>query len=367
MNTSTLQALLALSLIFGAVMLYLFLRSQRGGSAVALLRNERRLAEITAEISQTLVSSMNSREVLYLIVTRISEVFDGSECSIVQLGEGGQLGKILVKAANPNLRDSPLDLQAYPEIRQASESHELLFLPNAERGGTPCSVVSIPMSVHGVTLGVVHVQFSRVSSLLSESHRRFLRTMTAAGGNAVRNAQLFEEVEHKSRTDYLTGLVNHRSFQATLSTELTRARRHGHQLSVMIADIDHLKAINEKLGHVIGDSVIREVAETLRMSCRNADMAARYGGEEYGVILPETPLIEALQVAERIRERINESIYTGVGHVTVSIGVASYPTDALGKDELVRAAERAVLISKNGGRNRVSYFDAGLGADRHPV
>src|SRR5262249_11152798 len=155
------------------------------------------------------------------------------------------------------------------------------------------------------------------------------RMMSATGANALRNAQLFEEMEHKAKTDYLTGLLNHRSFQAMLSSELARARRHGHQMSLLLIDLDHLKTVNDNLGHVIGDSVIREVAETIRSNCRNSDIAARYGGEEYAVILPETLMIDAVQVAERIRERVSENIYTGVGHITASIGVANYPSDAL--------------------------------------
>ena len=357
--------MLAAAGVIAGTLAFLFHHIRKNTTMARLLREEKHRSDVVAEVT-TALSVFNNREILYLIAERISGIFDGSECLIVQVGEGGA-GKILVKSGHRNLRDAAIDLQAYPEIRQVNESRKLSFAPRAERGGVPRSVAAVPMLAHGSVLGIIYVEFQERRSSLRQTDERFFETMAAAGANALRNAQLFDEMEHKTRSDYLTGLVNHRSFNAMLSAELARARRHGHQLSLLIADIDHLKAINDKLGHVIGDSVIREIAETLRMSCRNADMAARYGGEEFGVILPEAPLVEALQVAERIRERVNESIYTGAGHVTVSIGVASYPTDALSKDDLVKAAERAVLISKNGGRNRVSYFDAGLNAGKRQV
>src|SRR5205814_1843095 len=103
--------------------------------------------------------------------------------------------------------------------------------------------------------------------------------------NALRNALLFEEAEYKSRTDFLTGLPNHRFFQSTLSAEMGRAHRHNHPVSLLIIDLDFLKEVNDQFGHPAGDSVIRATAETIRTTCREIDFAARYGGEEFMVIL----------------------------------------------------------------------------------
>ena len=128
-------------------------------------------------------------------------------------------------------------------------------------------------------------------------------------------------------------------------------------VSLLLVDLDHLKDVNDRFGHPAGDAVIREVAETIRMTCRNFDFAARYGGEEFAVILPETPLEGAIQTAERIRERISLIEFSGVGHITASIGIANYPVNALGKEDLIRVADRALYIAKNNGRNRVAYFN----------
>jgi diguanylate cyclase (GGDEF)-like protein len=181
--------------------------------------------------------------------------------------------------------------------------------------------------------------------------------MASTAANALRNAQLFEEVEHRARTDFLTGLPNHRFFQTTLSSELGRAQRHNHTLSLLIIDLDFLKAVNDRFGHPSGDLVIRTIGETIRKGCRECDFAARYGGEEFIVILPETPLNGAIQVAERIRERIGQEEFPGIGTITASIGVSNYPANALNKEDLIRVADQALYVAKNGGRDRVAYFN----------
>src|SRR5262249_14403591 len=203
----------------------------------------------------------------------------------------------------------------------------------------------------------IYVRSSRLGPILSDTNARFFEVMASTAANALRNAQLFEEVEHRARTDFLTGLPNHRFFQATLTIELSRAQRHNHSLSLLIIDLDFLKEVNDRCGHPSGDMVIRTVAETIRNTCREIDFAARYGGEEFTVILPETPLAGAIQVADRIRERIASEQFQGIGSITASIGVSNYPMNALSKEDLIRIADQALYIAKNGGRDRVAYFN----------
>jgi diguanylate cyclase (GGDEF)-like protein len=303
-----------------------------------------------------LLSSLNSQEFLYLIVKRLSEVFDGAECLIVRVNTGS-MAQILVKSDNPDLKDAEIERAEYPEVWQANETRDLLFVPHLSRGGVARSAVVLPMVANDSVLGTIHVQLTVKWHELKETDERFFRIMSATAANALRNAQLFEEMEHKAKTDYLTGLYNHRSFQSMLTAEMARAGRHAHPLSLLIIDLDYLKQVNDQFGHMAGDAVIREVGETIRSECREYDLPARYGGEEYTVILPETTLHEALELAERLRERIASRAFSGVGHVTASIGVANYPINALGKDELVRVADRALYDAKNNGRNRVSHFE----------
>lgn len=118
-----------------------------------------------------------------------------------------------------------------------------------------------------------------------------------------------------------------------------------------------MKEVNDRFGHPSGDSVIRRIGETIRSCCRDIDFAARYGGEEFTVILPETSLNGAVQVADRIRERIAAEQFPAIGSITASIGVANYPVNALSSEDLIRVADQALYIAKNGGRDRVSYFN----------
>ena len=122
-------------------------------------------------------------------------------------------------------------------------------------------------------------------------------------------------------------------------------------------DMDFLKEVNDRFGHPSGDMVIRAAAETIRLSCREFDFSARYGGEEFTVILPETELAGAIHVADRIRERIAAEQFPGIGNITASIGISNYPVNALGKEDLIRIADQALYVAKNGGRDRIAHFN----------
>lgn len=353
------EQFLSLSLFFVVAIFYLFLSDRLEHNAVLsrMLLEEKRRADVMAEITRSLSSSLNSQEILFLIVSRICEVFDGVDCAIVRLDTKNRTGKTLVSSTDPSVKDVDIDLSTYPELEQANESRDLLFVPEVVRGDTAQSAIVMPMLVQDAVLGLIHIQLKGKKAALSEADERFFRVISLTAANALRNAQLFEEMEHRARTDFLTGLPNHRFFQTTLSTELVRAQRHNHPLSLLIIDLDFLKDVNDRFGHPTGDTVIRSVGETIRVSCRDFDFAARYGGEEFTVILPETPLTGAIQVADRIRERISFMVFPGIGHITASIGVSNYPVNALGKEDLIRVADQALYIAKNNGRDRVAYFN----------
>ncbi len=167
------------------------------------------------------------------------------------------------------------------------------------------------------------------------------------------------ELERLSVTDELTGLANRRGLAAELERELRRSRRHGHPCAILMLDVDRFKTFNDTWGHQAGDAVLIRLAATLRESVRDVDTVVRYGGEEFLVILPETPAAEAARVAERIRERTErDRVAAEAGGaelgVTVSIGYAVFPEHADAPETLVEAADQALYRSKESGRNRVS-------------
>ena len=190
--------------------------------------------------------------------------------------------------------------------------------------------------------------FSSESSELAE-------WLASQASIALENARLHEVVREQALTDELTGLLNRRAFVDTLEGEIARANRLGGPLSLLFADLDDFKRINDRLGHPVGDEVLQTFAELLRGELRGIDTAARMGGEEFAVLLPGTELDDAMAVAERIRGRIadralqREAMGTGL---TTSIGVVHY--DFGTPAELLRRADAALYRAKEQGKNRVA-------------
>ncbi len=158
--------------------------------------------------------------------------------------------------------------------------------------------------------------------------------------------------------DGLTGLYNHRHFHESLSSEVDRARRAGKVFSLLMLDLDNFKQYNDSHGHSSGDNVLRGVGEILKKRLRKSDLPARFGGEEFIIMLPETNKERARRVAEEIRKRIENHPFPGretqpTGKVTVSISVVSYPEDGTEPSLLIHSADRIVLSAKEKGRNIV--------------
>ena len=175
-----------------------------------------------------------------------------------------------------------------------------------------------------------------------------------------------ERLEKLALTDGLTQIHNRRHFQIRLVEEFRRAQRYDNPMALILADLDHFKNINDTAGHVVGDLVLRKVAGCFTVCIRDTDTAARWGGEEFAVVLPQTHLAGALTVAERIRREIGDLRLgpEGALSVTASLGVSSYPAAHVHTtDELVRAADEALYRAKREGRNKVCLTDpAGPGS-----
>jgi diguanylate cyclase (GGDEF)-like protein len=167
------------------------------------------------------------------------------------------------------------------------------------------------------------------------------------------------QLEHLARTDELTGLFNRRHLDATLEGELARARRSGAPLGVLMLDLDHFKAFNDRFGHPEGDARLRAVADLLRGHLRPTDTVARYGGEEFMVLLPGSPRDESVRIAERIRRRLEE-LRTGVDEAltTGSFGIATWPEDGKTATQLIAASDAALYDAKRRGRNRIAVAGA---------
>ena len=176
--------------------------------------------------------------------------------------------------------------------------------------------------------------------------------------------RLIESLREETIRDALTNLFNYQRFQESLEKEVYRAKRYNFQLSVILADIDYFKAVNDTYGHLAGDYSLKKIAECLKDSLRGSDSAARYGGEEFAFILPETDPDGAFIVAERLRKDIDSMRIDYEGKnisITMSFGIASFdPANDTSKTDLIKKADHALYQAKKAGRNKCRLFDTGL-------
>lgn len=178
---------------------------------------------------------------------------------------------------------------------------------------------------------------------------------------ALNTCLMFESMERMASFDPLTGVANHRALQEFLTTRVAESERTGGMIGVAMLDVDHFRAFNEEEGHDAGDFVLKEVSKAIKEAVRPYDLPARYGGEEFSIVMPGLDLEYALEVAERVRRRIEKIEYISANgrlrHVTASIGVASYPQTAREPAALFKAADLALFKAKRNGRNQVVGFE----------
>lgn len=218
------------------------------------------------------------------------------------------------------------------------------------------SLISTPLIVGNRTLGILRVDSPEENFFLMED-LRFLTTIGDLAAVAIENAQLYEKVEELAIRDGLTGLYLRRYLIERIAEEISRQLRRKKELSFLMIDLDKFKLYNDRLGHVAGDIVLKAVAMILSETFREpGDLVCRYGGEEFAVLLPDCPKEKAIELAEEVRKKIKKQdiiLRKQVSHITVSIGVATFPADAQVKDELIQKADQAMYEAKNKGRDRV--------------
>lgn len=164
-------------------------------------------------------------------------------------------------------------------------------------------------------------------------------------------------------TDSLTGLTNHRHFYELLRLEINRARRLRHQLSAILFDIDHFKQVNDQNGHLVGDQILRELAQNCKQELRPYDIFARYGGEEFIILMPETNLTDAYVIAERLRKKVESHLFitnSGALQITISLGISWLDLDAeaMTFEDLIERADTAMYAAKKSGRNKTTIWQA---------
>ena len=215
------------------------------------------------------------------------------------------------------------------------------------------SAVAIPLVAHGEVIGTL-AMYSTEPRRFSNDTRRLVRLYAAQAAIAIANAQLLAETHRLARDDDLTGVMNRRSLMERLESELHAATRHGDLLAVALCDVDGLKSVNDSAGHLAGNEVLIKVARVMRESVRAEDVVARFGGDEFVVMLPRTGLLPAQALVGRMSARLRDETYhwAGVEHNVprVSFGLAWFPEDGRTADDLLAAADERMYEDKSRGR-----------------
>jgi len=267
--------------------------------------------------------------------------------------EGESVNEFELSADNPIAawmvkENAPLGLDqidSFPELKGLWQAEkEQLTATNL---GLLC-----PIKSRDRLVGILALGKKRSNALYTHEDLELVMSIANQAGILIENAQLYAQATIRANTDGLTGLYNHRHFHKRLEQEIARGSRFGTMFSLIMLDVDHFKVYNDNYGHLAGDQILRKIANHISSSIRSVDMAFRYGGEEFAIILPEAHVDDAFKVAERIRKIIESKMASSPMPITVSLGVANWPSDGLMREEVIACADASLYRAKQTGRNR---------------
>lgn len=217
--------------------------------------------------------------------------------------------------------------------------------------------LGFPLIYNGVILGSLCFHQCHHERSFHKHELEFIRQVADEATVAIIHAQMYSHIQQQAKTDSLTGLNNKASFHDSLNNEIERAKRNSSDLSLMMIDLDFLKKANDTYGHIVGDEMIKLLGSKLKQVLRQIDIIARFGGDEFGVILPDTPFSGAKQLGERLAEEIKATAHLIGGNLSASIGVAGTPFSVLEKEILIEEADKALYLAKKQGKGRSASAD----------
>jgi diguanylate cyclase (GGDEF)-like protein len=313
-------------------------------------------------ISKTAISSEDAEQMLLEIVGHIQKNFRFDHIGI---GIFDYIRKdIEIKAeagitAHALGRRIPLGTGILGRVARTGESALVQTNGGAPLQGVlpdPRSVLCIPISYSETLLGVLNVE-SRQEDAFSPEDVLIMNTLADLLATALHNSFVFQKLQQQSITDGLTGIKTRRFFWEALSSEWKRASRSGRPFSVVLIDLDKFKGVNDTLGHLEGDLVLARVGRLLEQKCRQSNVVARYGGDEFIILMPETGVEQAQTLAERLRLWLSTDPMLQEHLITGSFGVASFPVHGFTAEEIIRVADEGMYVSKHAGGDRVSISD----------
>ena len=340
--------------------------------------SRRKLVDILHEVA----GDVSVTDLFHLLVRRAARALGVSHCSVVLARTGDRAATVVAAYENPNLHNLTVQLDRYPELRAALETGQPVLVEDLtahplyagvravwgiEGIEVPIrSVIALPFSVDRGQYGVFLVRRTRDQEPFGAQDMEFAQAVITAAVAVIQRAQTVEStmadnarLEQLAQTDPLTQLLNRRALTERITAEMERALRYDASLSLLMVDLDHFKRVNDTYGHLVGDDVLRDFAQLLTRTIRTTDVVARFGGEEFLVLLPEADEAGAEHFAERIRSAVEEHEFGArVGHpslqLTASIGVATFPAARIESvEDLLARADAALYRAKADGRNKV--------------
>jgi len=314
-----------------------------------------------------LAGSIDLDEVLTRVLDAAGSI-DGVDASLISLAPqaGGQpivasLGLSTEEAELQSVTGQPKGGDA----RAISMSYEYGGDQDAPDSEAIRSGVAVPLPGEAGPLGLLTIFTRATEQTFAEEQVSELEELALRAGPAIENARRFREAKQLADLDALTGLHNRRYFHETLARETARAQRYNRRLALIVFDLDDFKAINDRIGHLAGDTVLAEVAERVRDVVRHADIACRVGGDEFAVILPESALTDAERLYRRIQAGVSSRPITHAGQLLLSAGIAELrPQDD--SVAFFQRADEALYRAKDGGKGRVASESAGIGTPVEP-
>jgi len=346
---------------------------------IAELKSQIERLSLFHEVGKTLASTLDLQKILQTIMEKISDFLHPDTWSLLMLDEKTQelYFEIAIGAGANNLKDvrlkagegiagwvvehgEPVLVEDVKGDKRFSSKFDELTQTNTQ------SVVCVPIKSRDRVLGVIEL----VNCLGKKSFKKedipMLKNLADYAAIALDNARYVRRIEELTITDDCTALYNARHLHFVLDAEIYRSTRYNYEFSVIFIDLDHFKQVNDTYGHLIGSKLLWMIGEIIKGHLRLIDYAFRYGGDEFVVLLPQTPKESALLVVRRIKDLLNSKLFFTEENlnikVTASFGLAAFPGDARTRKDILRMADEAMYVVKNSTRNSIALAGEGIRA-----